>query len=116
MTDTNGIDNILGTVDDEQCDDGNNVNGDSCSSTCKHEYCGDGWVDADGSDNNASTTGDNELCDTGRFCSDGTSCTDNPRICPGDCITRFVGNCSPNCTYGTCGDGYVDPNGADNTT
>jgi cysteine-rich repeat protein len=28
----------------EQCDDGNTVSGDHCSSTCKTEYCGDGIV------------------------------------------------------------------------
>ena len=28
----------------EQCDDGNTISGDHCSSTCKNEYCGDGIV------------------------------------------------------------------------
>jgi hypothetical protein len=28
----------------EQCDDGNTVSGDHCSSTCKTEFCGDGIV------------------------------------------------------------------------
>ncbi len=28
----------------EQCDDGNTVSGDHCSSTCKNEFCGDGIV------------------------------------------------------------------------
>jgi cysteine-rich repeat protein len=28
----------------EQCDDGNTISGDHCSSTCKYEFCGDGIV------------------------------------------------------------------------
>lgn len=94
--------NASGFNDDEQCDDGNLLNGDGCNAFCKHEYCGDG------------VTGDNELCDTGRFCSNGSGCTTNPWICPGDCKTRLVGDCTPDCTYGSCGDGVVDPDGADN--
>ena len=41
----------------EQCDDGNTVSGDGCSSSCKSEYCG------------------NDACDTGETCI----------TCPGDC-------------------------------
>jgi len=34
-----------GTVEfSEQCDDGNTLNGDHCSSTCRTEFCGDGIV------------------------------------------------------------------------
>lgn len=51
ILDENGRDNILGTEDDEQCDDGNTVSGDGCSSTCKTEFCGDGMLLGD------------ELCD-----------------------------------------------------
>lgn len=46
--DYDGADNILGTDDDEECDDGNLVNGDGCSSNCSHEYCGDGYRDSNG--------------------------------------------------------------------
>jgi cysteine-rich repeat protein len=37
-----GLVNNLPAV--EQCDDGNLVSGDKCSSTCKKEFCGDGIV------------------------------------------------------------------------
>lgn len=40
--DLDGLDNISGTADDEECDDGNNTNGDWCSDTCKNAFCGDG--------------------------------------------------------------------------
>jgi hypothetical protein len=52
-------------VDDEECDDGNVINGDGCSNTCRLEFCGDEWVDGDGIDNNIATTDDNERCDDG---------------------------------------------------
>ncbi len=45
-----------GIVDEsEQCDDGNNIDGDQCSSQCQFEYCGDeivnqGWEECDGAD------------------------------------------------------------------
>lgn len=37
VIDVNGIDEIFGTFDDEQCDDGNTVSGDGCSFVCKSE-------------------------------------------------------------------------------
>jgi cysteine-rich repeat protein len=100
--DENGADNIMGTEDDEHCDDGNIVNGDGCSSTCKSEFCGDGIMLG------------SELCDEWRSCEDGTDCTDNPRICPGECNTRFVNWCAADCTFGYCGDLSVDSDGANN--
>lgn len=44
VLDVNGPDGISGTVDDEECDDGNNIDGDGCSAACAIEYCGDGIV------------------------------------------------------------------------
>lgn len=51
MLDVDGVDNTIGTADDEDCDDGNNINADGCNSLCKDEYCGDGIIN------------DNEECD-----------------------------------------------------
>ena len=62
--DPDGVDNILGNVDDEECDDGNVINGDGCSSLCDVEYCGDNYEDLDGPDN-VSGTNDDENCDIG---------------------------------------------------
>ncbi len=45
-------DTIVGTADDEECDDGNVVSGDKCSRTCKIETsctrCGGGWSNTTG--------------------------------------------------------------------
>jgi len=58
----------------EQCDDGNVVSGDGCSSTCITEFCGDGTQQA----------GLGEECDDGNVMSgDGCSST---------CITEFCGD------------------------
>jgi cysteine-rich repeat protein len=48
----------------EECDDGNRVDGDGCSSTCTIEICGDGLVDA------------GEECDDGNIV-DGDGCSAN---------------------------------------
>lgn len=37
-------------TDDEQCDDGNSIGGDGCSSQCAHEYCDGGAPDAESCD------------------------------------------------------------------
>ncbi len=44
--DINGLDDLVLTEDDEQCDDSNTAAGDGCSSTCTVEFCGDGYRDA----------------------------------------------------------------------
>ncbi|MDP2670663.1 MAG: hypothetical protein Q8O99_07355 [bacterium] len=36
-----------------------------CLNTCKSLYCGDGFVDLDGPDNDLTTVADNEACDDG---------------------------------------------------
>ena len=68
----------------EECDDGNTVNTDSCSNTCKNVVlptCGDG------------------TCNTGESC-DGT------KKCLPTTGTLASGICRTNCSY--CGDGEVD--------
>lgn len=102
IVDINWSDATLWTSDDEQCDDGNTTNGDGCSTTCKAEICGDGQV-----------TG-TEQCDEWRYCDNGTTCTDNPWICPGECKTRATDLCSTDCTYWSCGDGITDTNWSNN--
>jgi cysteine-rich repeat protein len=65
----------------EQCDDGNTVSGDGCSSNCKIETCGNGTVDV----------GAGEQCDDGNTVSgDG---------CSASCMNETPAN---------CGDGTVD--------
>eukprot|EP01097_Dermamoeba_algensis_P003161 TRINITY_DN2268_c0_g1_i1.p1 TRINITY_DN2268_c0_g1~~TRINITY_DN2268_c0_g1_i1.p1 ORF type:complete len:857 (-),score=254.91 TRINITY_DN2268_c0_g1_i1:197-2767(-) len=66
----------------EQCDDGNNFNGDGCTATCfKENLCGNGVLDA------------GEQCDAGLLNSD---------------TARDA--CRTNCTLAYCGDGVVDTN------
>jgi cysteine-rich repeat protein len=56
-------DSVINSNEMEECDDGNTVNGDGCSSACRIEYCGDGVV------NNFT-----ESCDDGNT-NDGDGCT-----------------------------------------
>ncbi len=46
----------------EQCDDGNRVNGDGCSSTCTLESCGNGVVDAGEACDHGALNGSDECC------------------------------------------------------
>ncbi len=72
-----------GVVDaGEECDDGNLVDGDGCTSECIDEFCGDGVINDSGA----------EECDDGVANSDST-----PDACRLDC------------TEPVCGDGVTDP-------
>ncbi|MBL4817708.1 MAG: DUF4215 domain-containing protein [Deltaproteobacteria bacterium] len=72
-------DGILNTAAGEQCDDGNTVSGDGCSSTCQLEgTCGNGCVEA------------GEECDLGSN-------------------NSATGYCTSNCKLSSCGDKLVNP-------
>jgi cysteine-rich repeat protein len=99
-------DNILDQ--DEECDDGNFINNDGCSSGCKTERCGDGTpqineqcddgnaINSDGCDVNCTTSGcGNQIVNTNEDCDDGN-------IVLGD-------GCRSDCSAEVCGDGIVDP-------
>lgn len=66
----------------EECDDGNNLDNDGCSSICKEEKCGDGIVQA------------NEMCDD----KEGTPAYMNDDD-----------GCTKGCKTPSCGDGYYSP-------
>lgn len=122
--------------DNEECDDGNTVDGDGCSASCKKESCfgvvpgspnaplgcrpcGDGTVDADGLDNIAGNA-DDEECEPdapvsrcvggpmdGSSCTTSADCNNDPRIClrtcdsPGTCVN---GACIGGLSHGqACG-------------
>src|SRR5262245_11918518 len=91
----------------EQCDDGNNVNGDGCRNDCQRERCGDG------------------ILGLGEQCDDGNDEFDDG--CRPDCLFALCGDehldpgeecddgnnvngdgCRPNCTAEVCGDHIVD--------
>jgi cysteine-rich repeat protein len=90
----------------EQCDDGNRVSGDGCSSTCKLEVCGNGIVDPG---EQCDAAGDSATCDsdcTIATCGDlhvnlraGEQCDD------GGATSR----CDADCTFPRCGDGQLNP-------
>ena len=96
-----------GTLDPgEECDDGNNVDGDGCSADCTVEgFCGDGVLDPgeecdDG--NNVDGDGCSANCTVEGFCGDGVldpgeECDDGNNV-DGD-------GCSANCTVERAGDG-----------
>ena len=91
----------------EACDDGNSDVGDGCNLSCQYEMCGDGRIDSDGPDNNLATLEDNEICDAGRVCPDGTDCTHDATLCPGACEIAPDGICADTCQLGICGDTIV---------
>ena len=72
----------------EQCDDGNQVNGDGCNSLCTVEFCGDGIVHA----------GLGEQCDDGN--------QDNGDGCTAMCLAEVCGDGVVQAALGeTCDDG-----------
>jgi uncharacterized repeat protein (TIGR01451 family) len=112
ITDPDGLNNInqLGAGDDEQCDDGNLINTDACTNTCKLAVCGDGF------------TGPGEQCDDGNLI-DNDACTNacTLPVC-GDSITNGTDQCDDGnlidndactnaCTLPVCGDSIT--NGTD---
>lgn len=77
----------------EECDDGNGVNTDSCSNTCRRPWCGDGIITdfASWTDTNGSTVTVSELCDRA-----------NPLTtnCPANCIWTGIIHARCNLTFG----------------
>ena len=126
------------TSRNEDCDDGNEVDGDGCSSTCRPEECGNGIVDANEQcdDRNrrdgdgCSTVCQAEICgngtkDDGEECDDGND--NGGDGCSSSCRTEFCGNgvvdvqeqcddgnlaggdgCSGRCRTEGCGNGVID--------
>ncbi len=127
-----------GVVDaGEECDDGNNLNGDGCSAVCVTEFCGDGTMQGteqcdDG--NNVDGDGCSAACVL-ESCGDGVvqapeQCDDGNNVdgdgCSAACVTEFCGDgtmqgaeqcddgnnvdgdgCSAACVLESCGDGVV---------
>lgn len=88
----------------------------NCNSSCEVSRCGDRYLDTNGIDETPAVTYDDEACDLGSYCNNGTDCSRSPSLCANgqfECRPRSLNGCSPTCKLGSCGDGYVDPNGAD---
>lgn len=110
----------------EECDDGNERNGDGCDQDCRREECGNGLVQsgeqcddgnkipADGCDEYCNRTCGNgrvdpgEDCDPGSVCPNGKICTGNEEVCPGECHRIDDEGCDERC-LGLCGNGVKDP-------
>jgi cysteine-rich repeat protein len=84
----------------EQCDDGNNIAGDGCSSECIVEFCGDGIIQK----------GLGEDCDDGNKVDNGNGCTSDCQannICGNGIVEEAVegcddagsGSCTPDCCF-----------------
>ncbi|MBI5041354.1 MAG: DUF4215 domain-containing protein [Gammaproteobacteria bacterium] len=98
-------------VPDEQCDDGNNIDGDGCSATCTLEpMCGDGIVngsEACDDGNNLNGDGCSASCTIEAYCGD--SILNDGEMCDDGNNVDFDG-CSSECTIEPfCGDGNLDP-------
>lgn len=81
-------DGVFNAVAGEQCDDGNNSQGDGCNSSCQIEVCGNSVVDA------------GEACDMG---------TSDSISCDGDCSAATCGDGHVNTQAGeSCEDGNTN--------
>ena len=108
-------DNTVNTATREQCDDGNNDNGDGCQADCALPVCGDGILDPD---EDCDTAGESATCtaDCTIFvvpdpaCGDGILNQDNEECDDGNDINGD--GCENDCTLPPaatfCGDGAVN--------
>jgi cysteine-rich repeat protein len=92
----------------EQCDDGARVDGDSCSSDCRLERCGNNVIDpgeeCDGAPVGGKTcsancklqTCGNAILDPGEECDNGIAGNGNDKDCRTDCVINRCGDGFPN--------------------
>jgi uncharacterized repeat protein (TIGR03806 family) len=97
----------------EECDDGNLIDGDGCTSGCVLEYCGDGVVNNDGAE--ACEPPDTALC-TDTCTARATVCGDGYQTPPEQCEDGNLvegDGCTSSCTLEFCGDGVVNNGGTE---
>ncbi len=111
-------DKIVDAENGEECDDGNNIDGDSCSNACKLPKCGDGIVQAwigevcDDGINDGSYGGCGFGCSyLPPRCGDGIVDAANGEECDDGINDGSYGTCTPQCkrVADRCGDGIVNP-------
>ena len=106
--------------ENEECDDGNTLSGDGCSTFCRLEVsaagkCGDGilqaWEGCDKGARNSDTTADGcrSMCRKA-YCGDGVK--DANEECD-DGNTIMGDGCSTTCVRAMCGNGVLEPSGAE---
>ncbi len=92
----------------EQCDDGNNLNGDCCSATCLFETpgssCGDDGNQCTLDVCNSTGTCTHPNAPGGTSCDDGSHCTEMDQCVSGTCVGGPPPNCDDNnhCTTDSC--------------
>ena len=84
------IDPDTGIVEYEQCDDGNTVSGDGCSSYCTNEVQSQGGGSGGGDDGGETNLCGNGDLDAGEECDDGNS--DNNDACLSTCQIAYCGD------------------------
>ena len=94
----------------EDCDDGNDVDTDACTSRCRDPFCGDGWVQPGESCDDDNERADDDCtndCEVAR-CGDGVVQRRGSRVeaCD-DGNSENDDGCSNACTEPVCGDGVV---------
>jgi len=98
----------------EECDLGANMNGpySTCSDQCTINFCGDGILQQPNGQGITEYCDDAGVCslDQSVFCSTQSQCT---LAGLGTCIPVSNDGCSSRCTPEVCGNGFVEPNGAD---
>ena len=101
-------DRTINPISEENCDDGNTVSGDGCSSSCQREIaasCGDSMING------------GEQCDDGPSGSGGCDPDCTFASCGDFTVNTFAGEqcdagagtseCDPDCTLAMCGDGFL---------
>ncbi len=105
----------------EECDDGNNINYDSCTNLCISSECGDGIVEIGVEECDDANSIDDDECTnscTLTYCGDanvqqpngmgqGGPSNDGFEECD-DGNTNYFDNCLNNCVLNECGDGYIE--------
>jgi cysteine-rich repeat protein len=89
---------------DEPCDDGNDDDGDACTTRCLRASCGDGFLQVGVEECDDGNTRNDDACRS--------NCT--PARCGDGVVWRGVeecdddsGGCNPDCQRAVCGDGHV---------
>ncbi len=101
-----------GTTDvGEECDDGNLVDGDGCTSQCVLEFCGDGIINNGGveqcDDGEANSDTEPGACRTNcQYAGCGDGVVDSGEDCDGGGVA--TASCDLDCTFAVCGDGTIN--------
>ncbi|MFO7563519.1 MAG: DUF4215 domain-containing protein [Enhygromyxa sp.] len=96
---------------DEQCDDGNMIDGDGCNSDCTLGFCGNGIVDPGEECDDQNLDNSDECLNSCEWaeCGDGFLFEGVEECDPGAANIGPNQPCVPGCKFNVCGDGFVGP-------